>query len=613
MSTSAPSADAFDGDTTTTFRPPLADLGGSSGIPYLVMTSGRRPGGAAYAGSGRPVTLGSDPAADIGIPDESVAPAHARISRDGHEYVVDDLGAPTGTFVQGNRITHAALHHGDLLRLGAVELMFLLRGQKPEPPVLAREIEMEAELPPLVPEPLALPAPETEDGGLSAEKLARALVRLGRFVGRHARLLFLCTAAGICVGLGSFSTHPPQDRAGCEVAIHVERASPLEPDRQARQTDVVQFVTSAEQAFGSHELVRGTLRALALPADDDSTGRAVAALALESQGTLWRARYQAASHDPVAFLELHLQRWVSGEVGRKLKVMTAEVAFLRGQMANLDREMTAFSARAVAFREQNLDRLPDQNPMTVETRAQLEARRLELGGAVVRLEGALEGVQRQLARAAPIMQAKVQSSERHREALSQVEHRLSELRAQGLADGHPEVRRAAEQERGLRQLMNEELSRQTTPVDRIANPAYEQLRMLAEQHEASLRAARTELRSLQGGLGRLQRISRDVPRVTAQLEDLSKTEVGLQRLHAQLFDRLRKAELELELERVAAASRFETVIAPRLEPLAIKRVLAGRLALGIGLGLLAALAVLGVRRLRGLVRRIAREDTLQSA
>jgi len=33
----------------------------------------------------------------------------------------------------------------------------------------------------------------------------------------------------------------------------------------------------------------------------------------------------------------------------------------------------------------------------------------------------------------------------------------------------------------------------------------------------------------------------------------------------------------------------------------------------LGLGLLAALAVLGVRRLRGLVRRIAREDTLQSA
>lgn len=489
--------------------------------------------------------------------------------------------------------------------------MFLLRGQTPEP-IVAREVEREP--PAIVHETLTLPAPAPalEDGALSAEKLARAVLGLWRFAGRHARLLGVCAAGGVALGLSSFSTHPPTDRARCEIAIHVDRASPLEPDRQASQSDVVQFVTSAEQAFRSQELVRGTLRKLKVPADDESTRRAVAALALDSQGIVWRARYQAASHDPVAFLEQHLAGWVGAEVGRKLKVMTAEVAFLRGQMANLDREMGALSARAVAFREQHLDRLPDQNPMTVETRAQLEARRLELGGAVVRLEGELEGVRRQLARGAPFAQARVQSSERHREALSQAEHRLSELRAQGLADGHPEVRRLVEQEHSLRRLMNEELSRQTTPVDRIANPAYEQLRMLGEQHEASLRAARAELRDLQGGLGRLQRISRDVPRVSAQLDDLSKAEGGLQRLHAQLFDRLRRAELELELERVAAASRFETVIAPRLDPMPIRRVLAERLALGLGLGLLFALTVLGVGRGRLLLARVAGEDTLQS-
>ncbi len=612
--------DSFECSTIPT-GPKLASSGDPETVPYLVMTSGPRPGSTAYAVNGRPVILGSDPAADIGIPDPTIAPAHARISGDALGYVVDDLGSPSGTFVDGERITRAVLRDGDRLRLGAVELTFYLRHK----PGAGHEARTQALLPPPTePEPIVaqdqrppeLAAPDQlgparasalPDAGPSAEQLARKLFALSTLVRRHLGLLVACVGTGMATGLTSFSTHPPPARASCEIALHVDRVSPLEPNRLSGQADLLQFFSSAEQAFRGQDLVRGTLAQLGAPRDDESAGRALSGLELSSQGTTWSASYAATAHDPVAFLEQHLARWVKAEVGRKLKVMTAEVDFLRTQMASLDREMAEVSARAVAFREQHLDRLPDHNPVTADTRAQLEARRVEVSATVVRLEGELEGVRRQLDRGSPFMQAKVQSSQRHREALTQAEHRLSELRAQGLADGHPEVKRILEQERDLQRLMSEELVRQTTPVDRIANPDYERLRIQAEGHQASLRAARAELRDLQGGLGRLQRISKDLPRVSAQLDDLSKTEGGLQRLHVQLFDRLRRAELELELERVAAASRFETVVAPHLEPARIKRLLAMRLLLGVGLGLCVALGVLGVRRMRELLARVARE------
>jgi hypothetical protein len=78
------------------------------------------------------------------------------------------------------------------------------------------------------------------------------------------------------------------------------------------------------------------------------------------------------------------------------------------------------------------------------------------------------------------------------------------------------------------------------------------------------------------------------------------------RQHGLLFDRLKKAEVQLQLERVSAASRYEIVIPSRLESPPGRKAYALRLASGLGVGLLLATLVLGIGELSRLFARVAR-------
>lgn len=74
---------------------------------------------------GAELTLGRAAESGVVIDDESVSRAHARLSYQGGQYFVEDLGSRNGTWVNGSGITAPTLlRHGDLLRLGSVELQF---------------------------------------------------------------------------------------------------------------------------------------------------------------------------------------------------------------------------------------------------------------------------------------------------------------------------------------------------------------------------------------------------------------------------------------------------------------------------------------------------------
>lgn len=54
---------------------------------------------------------------------DGVSRRHARITRNGERgYSLVDLGAKNGTFLNGERVDVAALHHGDRILIGAAEL-----------------------------------------------------------------------------------------------------------------------------------------------------------------------------------------------------------------------------------------------------------------------------------------------------------------------------------------------------------------------------------------------------------------------------------------------------------------------------------------------------------
>ena len=71
------------------------------------------------------LTIGKDKANDVQILHPSVSLKHAHIKAHGGGFIVRDLQTPTGTFVNGQKITAAPLRDGDELKTGEVRFVFL--------------------------------------------------------------------------------------------------------------------------------------------------------------------------------------------------------------------------------------------------------------------------------------------------------------------------------------------------------------------------------------------------------------------------------------------------------------------------------------------------------
>lgn len=71
----------------------------------------------------RPVVLGRDPSCDRVLKHPMVSWRHARITREGEGYRVEDLGSTNGTFINGDRVSGASsAQAGDLVSLGSYSI-----------------------------------------------------------------------------------------------------------------------------------------------------------------------------------------------------------------------------------------------------------------------------------------------------------------------------------------------------------------------------------------------------------------------------------------------------------------------------------------------------------
>jgi len=261
----------------------------------------------------------------------------------------------------------------------------------------------------------------------------------------------------------------------------------------------------------------------------------------------------------------------------------------------------------VRFREANSDQILAQSTLTPGSQADLESKRIEVTGRIDRLAGELDGVRSQLSRGSALSQAKSQASQGDREALNAVNRKLSELRAQGLADGHPDVQRMLAEQKGLQRTIDEHLHADVTQFEKRSNAAYDSLQGQADQLAAQLRAARAERGTIEGSLRSFRTVSSHSPKVNSHIEELARMKEDAERQHGLLFDRLKKAEVHLQLERVSTTSRYEIVIPARLDSPPGRKAFALRLVLGFLFGLLLAAAVVGVAELRKLFTRVAQK------
>jgi len=73
-----------------------------------------------------PVSIGRLPGNTVVIDHPAVSGRHARVSREGSEYVLEDLQSTNGTFVHDKPIVRHTLLEGDVIVLGRHTLSFTL-------------------------------------------------------------------------------------------------------------------------------------------------------------------------------------------------------------------------------------------------------------------------------------------------------------------------------------------------------------------------------------------------------------------------------------------------------------------------------------------------------
>lgn len=71
------------------------------------------------------IVIGRETTATICIADGSVSRRHSRIQKQGEEFVISDLESLNGTFINGVPVKARALKHGDRLRIGDSQFLFL--------------------------------------------------------------------------------------------------------------------------------------------------------------------------------------------------------------------------------------------------------------------------------------------------------------------------------------------------------------------------------------------------------------------------------------------------------------------------------------------------------
>src|ERR1044071_4465708 len=92
--------------------------------PRLVAISGKHKG-AVFAVNEEPLVIGRETAAHLCIADASVSRRHSKIEKHETGFVITDLESLNGTFVNDVPIRSRLLEHGDRVRIGDSQFLFL--------------------------------------------------------------------------------------------------------------------------------------------------------------------------------------------------------------------------------------------------------------------------------------------------------------------------------------------------------------------------------------------------------------------------------------------------------------------------------------------------------
>ena len=595
-------------------------------VDAVLMVLKGRDVGRMYGITSTPILIGRAATAQVRLDAPAVSQRHAVLECDGGRYWLRDLDSANGTLVNGKLIDHPTeLSSGDQIEFVDTMLVFSRGDESTVQPTvqLARRQAAPAAAPLATgtPEVQWLGArpfspPDDDDHQPTFEERLQQLMVAFAYVKKHWRLLVALPAVFGLLGLATLAVFKPPGTVTFMVSLTPNpQDNPLsnsyqqQPERPDRQ-----FFKNAAGAFSDERLIGRTLERLGDPPDPNRIRTIKTHLVVEQVNETLFSGTLTAHDQPAAvrFLTAHLENYLESEITKTLKVFQAEVDMLNSQVQEAEASLDKRENALRKFRQENIRNLPEVAEGRIAGVGNLEGTAAGLSARASRLEAELALARSRLARASPLIQAKVAAASPYQAALDAAKQRLAQLKASGLGDAHPDVRQAQNEVENLKRQVQETTSSAPSELEKEANPEYTALKDKVADLTVELRGIRASAKAVGGQLGSADEALRELPRVEAEQAKLTRTLDTDRELLVRLIERLRQAETQLEIERATARARYDVIQPPRAVGVAIRKAIAVRGGIGILAGLALAVLIAMAMELRAIIRRLPRVEIVDA-
>jgi hypothetical protein len=319
------------------------------------------------------------------------------------------------------------------------------------------------------------------------------------------------------------------------------------------------------------------------------------------KATYKESMFGSGRRNPVEFLTVHMRTYLESEMAKMLKVYTTQASFFRTKADTLEQQFRAVEKEMVEYQEKNADRLPGQEPIASSTRATLEAHRADITAQLLRVEADLSNARRQITAGRPLAPWREQSALAYRQQLAAVNGKIADAQGRGLGPQHPEMVELVKQRDKLQEMLNEQLSAPASNIERQASGSYAAAESGVDALEAQARGLRAQASAIDRDLGRVRSVMAELPRVTGRVNELIRQRDLIKHSHEVALQEQQKAEMQLDLEKVNAQSRYDLLALPQLEPVRKKKTLAIRTGIGLGVGIFLTVIVIFLLEARRIV------------
>ena len=573
----------------------LARPAASDGRACLMVMTGEAEG-AVFLIDRRVLLIGRSAEAHVRIDEHAISTEHALLESEDDTYTLRDLGSTNGTHVNGQRLTHkVVLSSGDTLQMGSTIFLFAARESslpqgtiRLRPPGAALEVPGPT-LPPTARAPGGLSrATPDQTGSISLTDVVKAVRRYWGYVRRYGWIVALGTGLG--AGAGGLHTwaRPPSGAAWFEMTLS-----------GAARTDEgggVESFVGAENTFRSLPLIEKTLIGLGVARPNDGqitlAQLRLAFKPVAYNSRVYRGEYEDATAErAAAFLSLHLRTYVDSELDKLLRVLRTDAEFDHEQEQKAGERVAQARSRLVDFSERHPQAVPKDATLPDSPAPRVGS------GAAAGLDQNIAATERALRAALSGIQTK--KANPYTEAAAAAETKITEARARGLRDQHPELRSLLELAASMRGKANLTLAAEPSASERAQDPDVARLeQQLAEQRAARARAGAPAALAAAPPRPTPAHPPQSLAELRIAYGELAREYERAKAEHDALIKKSETTTRQLERERTSAEARYDVITPPTPAKKVLALVAAKRAGLGGAVGLLLALMVAAGLELR---------------